>query len=50
MTPTGIDYLRLVEAKHTAELADRLRYADLWRAFTLPDCGSNRVHFGKERY
>ena len=27
--PTGIDYLRLVEARHTAELADRLRYADL---------------------
>jgi len=27
--PTGIDYLRLVEEKHTAELADRVRYADL---------------------
>jgi putative transposase len=27
--PTGIDYLRLVEAKHTRELADRLRYAHL---------------------
>jgi putative transposase len=27
--PTGIDYLRLVEAQHTTELADRLRYADL---------------------
>jgi putative transposase len=26
---TGIDYLRLVEQRHTAELADRLRYADL---------------------
>lgn len=26
---TGIDYLRLVEAKHTAELAERLRYAQL---------------------
>jgi putative transposase len=30
--PTGIDYLRLVEAQHTAELADRLRYADLTRS------------------
>jgi putative transposase len=29
VTPTGIDYLRLVEAKHTAELADRIRYAQL---------------------
>jgi transposase InsO family protein len=28
-TATGIDYLRLVEAQHTAELVDRLRYADL---------------------
>ncbi len=28
-TATGIDYLRLVEAEHSAELADRLRYADL---------------------
>jgi putative transposase len=27
--PTGIDYLRLVEAQHTTELADRLRYAPL---------------------
>ena len=27
--PTGIDYLRLVEARHTAELAEKLRYADL---------------------
>lgn len=26
---TGIDYLRLVEAAHTSQLADRLRYADL---------------------
>jgi putative transposase len=26
---TGIDYLRLVEQRHTAELADRLRYAQL---------------------
>jgi len=26
---TGIDYLRLVEQQHTAELADRLRYARL---------------------
>ena len=25
--PTGIDYLRLVEAQHTAELAQRLRYS-----------------------
>jgi hypothetical protein len=29
VTPTGIDYLRLVEAKHTAELAGRLRYTEL---------------------
>jgi putative transposase len=28
-TPTGIDYLRLVEAQHTAELAERVRYAQL---------------------
>jgi putative transposase len=28
-TPTGIDYLRLVEAQHTAELAERLRYSQL---------------------
>lgn len=28
-TATGIDALRLVEAQHTAELVDRLRYADL---------------------
>jgi putative transposase len=27
--PTGIDYLRLVEAHHTAELAERLRYSQL---------------------
>ncbi|HET8962227.1 Mu transposase C-terminal domain-containing protein [Nocardioides sp.] len=27
--PTGIDYLGLVEARHTAELADRLRYSQL---------------------
>ncbi|MGH3655822.1 MAG: DDE-type integrase/transposase/recombinase [Micromonosporaceae bacterium] len=27
--PTGIDYLRLVEARHTAELAERLRYSQL---------------------
>jgi putative transposase len=26
---TGIDYLRLVEAQHTAELADRVRYSQL---------------------
>lgn len=26
---TGIDYLRLVEAQHTTELADRLRYSQL---------------------
>jgi putative transposase len=29
VTPTGIDYLRLVEAQHTAELTERLRYAQL---------------------
>ena len=29
VAPTGIDYLRLVEAQHTAELADRLRYSQL---------------------
>lgn len=29
ITPTGIDYLRLVEAQHSAELTERLRYADL---------------------
>ena len=28
-TPTGIDYLRLVEAKHTAELAARVQYSQL---------------------
>jgi hypothetical protein len=28
-TPTGIDYLRLVEARHTAELATRVRYSQL---------------------
>jgi putative transposase len=28
-TATGIDYLRLVEAQHTTELADRLRYSQL---------------------
>jgi putative transposase len=27
--PTGIDYLRLVEAQHTAELAERVRYSQL---------------------
>jgi putative transposase len=27
--PTGIDYLHLVEAQHTAELADRVQYAQL---------------------
>ena len=27
--PTGIDYLRLVEARHTTELAERLRYSQL---------------------
>jgi putative transposase len=27
--PTGIDYLGLVEQRHTAELADRLRYSQL---------------------
>ncbi len=27
--PTGIDYLHLVEAQHTAELADRVQYAHL---------------------
>jgi putative transposase len=27
--PTGIDYLRLVEAAHTAELAERVRYSQL---------------------
>jgi putative transposase len=27
--PTGIDYLRLVETEHTAELAERLRYSNL---------------------
>jgi putative transposase len=35
--PTGIDYLRLVEAKHTAELADRIRYAQLSSDGQLPD-------------
>jgi putative transposase len=28
-TPTGIDYLRLVEAEHTAELAQRVQYSQL---------------------
>ncbi len=27
--PTGIDYLHLVEAQHSSELAQRLRYSDL---------------------
>ncbi len=27
--PTGIDYLHLIEAQHTAELAERLRYSEL---------------------
>jgi hypothetical protein len=27
--PTGIDYLRLIEAQHTAELAERVRYSQL---------------------
>jgi putative transposase len=27
--PTGIDYLKLIEERHAAELASRLRYADL---------------------
>jgi putative transposase len=27
--PTGIDYLKLIEARHAAELADRLRYAQI---------------------
>jgi transposase InsO family protein len=28
-TPTGIDYLHLVEAQHTAELAERVQYSQL---------------------
>jgi putative transposase len=28
-TPTGIDYLRLVEARHTVELAERVQYSRL---------------------
>jgi putative transposase len=27
--PTGIDYLRLVEARHDAQCAERVRYAEL---------------------
>jgi hypothetical protein len=27
--PTGIDYLRLIEQQHTAELAERVQYAQL---------------------
>jgi putative transposase len=27
--PTGIDYLKLIEDRHAAELASRLRYASL---------------------
>lgn len=34
--PTGIDYLRLVEAQHTAELAERLRYSQLPGQQQLP--------------
>jgi putative transposase len=34
--PTGIDYLHLVEAQHTAELAERVQYSRL-RAGQLPD-------------
>lgn len=34
--PTGIDYLHLVEAQHTAELADRVQYAQL-REAPAPD-------------
>jgi len=36
VTPTGIDYLRLVEARHTAELTERLRYAELTDAGQVP--------------
>jgi putative transposase len=42
---TGIDYLRLVEARHTAELADRLRYADLPAGrLTLPGTEPDTEH------
>jgi len=34
---TGIDYLRLVQARHATELADRLRYADLTEPTAAPD-------------
>jgi putative transposase len=34
--PTGIDYLRLVEQQHTAELANRLRYAEITDDGQLP--------------
>jgi putative transposase len=34
--PTGIDYLRLVEARHTAELAERLRYSRLADDIPMP--------------
>jgi putative transposase len=42
--PTGIDYLHLIEAQHTAELAGRLRYAQLGEQhvpgqLTLPSTG-----------
>ena len=33
---TGIDYLHLVEAQHTAELADRVQYSQL-RDEAVPD-------------
>lgn len=33
---TGIDYLRLVEAQHTSELAERLRYSSLSEDIHLP--------------
>jgi putative transposase len=36
VTPTGIDYLRLVEAQHTAELAERLCYAELTDDTQIP--------------
>ena len=38
--PTGIDYLRLVEAQHTAELAERVRYSQLPQQ-QLPDEGDD---------
>ena len=42
-SPTGIDYLSLVEQQHTAELADRLRYAQLRHQDAPPESAA-QIH------